>query len=62
MRMRWVLCKGPRSLPVGPRSHEYDKGKKNIGFMIIKWQFSEAKLAKKANYASSARFREILEN
>ena len=60
MRMRLVLWKGPRSLPVGPRSHECYKGKKNIGFMIIKWQFSAAKLAKQANYASSALFGKYL--
>ena len=36
--------------------------KKNIGLMIINWHFSATKLAKKANYASSDLFREILEN
>ena len=47
MRMTIESCpvKGPRSLISGP--------KKN-GCMINKWQFCSAKLAKSANYASSA--------
>ena len=37
-------------------------GQKKNGYMINKWQFCAAKLAKSANYASSAFFREIHEN